>query len=127
MTDRLIRLLPALGWMLMIFTLSSREQFPKPPGLSLFSLSVVAHLVLYGMLAWLLMFALDRNNRPSRSTQITVILLATLYGLSDEFHQSFVPGRDASAFDLCIDAIGASIAVGIWTYWRAVRSPDAVH
>ncbi|RKX91784.1 MAG: hypothetical protein DRP84_11070, partial [Spirochaetes bacterium] len=37
------------------------------------------------------------------------IFLAVLYGLLDEFHQSFVPGRECSAYDLLVDSIGAVI------------------
>ena len=125
MTDRLFRFVSAFAWMALIFALSSRERFPQPPGFSLFSLSVVAHLFLYGVLALFLMWAVYRNGHPTRSMQLLVILATALYGLSDEFHQSFVPGRDASGFDLIVDAIGASIAVGAWTYWRAIRSTDA--
>jgi VanZ family protein len=34
-----------------------------------------------------------------------------LWGISDEFHQSFVPGRDATAWDVVADAVGFAIAV----------------
>ena len=49
------------------------------------------------------------------------LLLAILYALSDEFHQSFVPGRHPSLVDaLVIDAGGASIALGL-AHWRRVK------
>jgi len=35
------------------------------------------------------------------------VLFCSFYGLSDEWHQSFVPGRDASFFDWAADALGA--------------------
>jgi VanZ family protein len=43
---------------------------------------------------------------PGRAVAITT-LLATLYGASDEWHQSFVPGREASAGDVAKDLGGA--------------------
>ncbi len=41
------------------------------------------------------------------------VLAATLYGVSDEFHQYFVPGRCASAGDLFIDMIGSSCGAAV--------------
>ncbi len=41
---------------------------------------------------------------------IVSVLFCSLYGLSDEWHQSFVPGRDASLGDWLADTIGAVLA-----------------
>jgi VanZ family protein len=38
-------------------------------------------------------------------------LLAVGYGLTDEFHQSFVPGRFPAADDWAADALGAGVAI----------------
>lgn len=43
------------------------------------------------------------------------------YGITDEVHQTFVPGRSASAFDVAADALGAVVAlaaVGLYTISR---------
>jgi VanZ family protein len=45
------------------------------------------------------------------STAVAIVLAATLYGVSDEWHQSFVPGRDSSAGDVAKDAAGAALGV----------------
>ena len=50
--------------------------------------------------------------------------LAVLYAASDEFHQSFVPGRHASPLDVLIDAVGAGIGLTILA-WIVKRSKDA--
>lgn len=120
MLERLIWSLPALAWMTLIFSMSSREQFPQTYGVSIAFLSVVAHLLLYGVLAVLLLIAFDRSARPARSAVVAAIVIAALYGVSDEFHQSFVPGRNASAFDLAINTIGASIAAVAYARRRAI-------
>jgi VanZ family protein len=46
------------------------------------------------------------------------LVVAALYAASDEYHQSFVPSRGASVDDVCIDAFGASVGIGIVLLWR---------
>jgi VanZ family protein len=108
--------------MALIFSLSAREQFPQPFGFSTFALSIAAHLAMYGTLAFLILFAISREQRPTQATQVMAVVLACLYGLSDEYHQSFVAGRDASLFDVLVDTLGASITVTLWTYRHSILS-----
>lgn len=122
MIERKLRWLPAVGWMAMIFNMSSRQQFPQPFGISTFLLSIAMHLALYGVLALLILLAIQRHQRPTHATRICAVLFACLYGVTDELHQSFVPGRDASLFDVIVNTIGASFAVGLLTQWRSIRS-----
>lgn len=65
------------------------------------------HALGYGLLAlaYLYAFRLD----PAKLKYAW--LLAFLYAVSDEFHQSFVPGRYASWVDVLIDSAGAAIAL----------------
>lgn len=45
------------------------------------------------------------------------VIVATLYAISDEWHQSLVPSRSASIVDVLIDSIGA-LCGSIWFAWR---------
>jgi VanZ family protein len=68
------------------------------------------HMGVYGVLGALICRALSTVGRLSAGKWpllMCAVVLTTLYGLSDEWHQSFVPGRDASAADLLADFIGA--------------------
>lgn len=66
----------------------------------------------YGSLAVSYWYAL-RNTKRRR---LFAWLLAILYAASDEYHQSFVPGRQASAWDVLIfDNLGAAIGMLITT------------
>lgn len=47
---------------------------------------------------------------PRRRTAFLVILGALLWGISDEAHQAFVPGRDVEAADVAADVAGAAAA-----------------
>lgn len=61
-----------------------------------------AHFIEYALLGYFLVRGLG-----GRRALFLGFLLAVGYGLLDEVHQSFVPGRDPSALDLLADAAGA--------------------
>lgn len=105
----------------LIFTLSSRQQFPSVGGLWDDVLAVVAHLFLFGTLALLMLFAVSRLRRVTRRAALGVIVAVMTYGVSDEIHQSFVPGRDASVFDVVVDTIGAVLVVVAWLVFARSR------
>ncbi len=104
--------LAACGWMGLIFVLSSRDTIPQPFGLASEVTAIGGHLTAYAILAILLWWALAPLDLSVRRRTALALLGAVIYGLSDEWHQSFVPGRDASVFDLAIDGIGACVGLG---------------
>jgi VanZ family protein len=53
-----------------------------------------------------------------RGDALLAVVFSVVYGMSDEYHQSFVPGRDATAWDVAKDAVGA--LVGAWLYARVI-------
>lgn len=119
--------LPALaGWAVVIFILSS---IPNPPGAQGTEWrSIAGHLVEYFVLAFLLCKVLEAW-RPGLSAPVLVAAawtLAVAYGISDEFHQSFVPRRDASIFDVMVDAIGALGGVSAWLLVLRTRRQPAI-
>ena len=99
-----LRWLPALGWMTLIFWFSSQSDLPRAsiPVLELL-LKKGAHLGVYAVLAILLAYAIAVPRYGRR----VAFALAVLYAISDEFHQSFTPGRTPHAADVLIDAAGA--------------------
>lgn len=109
---RLALRLLLVGWAALIFALSSRSQLPHlanmPPELQ----SVAGHFTVYAVLA-ALVWAVLPPSRPPLLRFAVAFLAAAIYGLSDEWHQSFVPGRDPDVFDLAIDAAGALSALAV--------------
>jgi VanZ family protein len=101
--------LPALLWGAVIFGSSSIPS-ARLPHIAVWNADKLAHFGIYCILAFLIDRALRAQTRfpllQSRHLLFTV-LLTTLYGLSDEIHQVFVPGRNASVYDLLADAAGA--------------------
>lgn len=87
-----------------------------------------AHLAEYSMLAWLIWRALRRpRGEEARawrwSEARTVLLVACLYAASDEFHQGFVPHRQASVADVLLDTLGAALALlALWLWCRTGTS-----
>ena len=50
-----------------------------------------------------------------------IFTLGLIYAVSDEIHQSFVPGRDCSAGDLLADIVGLSIGLSVYLWYRRRR------
>lgn len=106
------RIMPAAWVMSTIWWLSDRETLPKPPGLTMEIWSYLGHMGMFGLLGLAIWFALGMNSRMlDRERNLYAIAIATAYGVLDEFHQSFVPGRDPSAWDVLADFAGAALAV----------------
>jgi len=62
----------------------------------------------YGLLT--LAYIYGFGNKISK-VQWVVLFLAVLYALTDEWHQSYVPGRYGSLWDVVIDALGSIISI----------------
>jgi len=79
----------------------------------------VAHLVLYGGLAAVVSVGIRRNGKPVRAAWqfFAPIGFATLYGVTDEFHQLFVPLRSCDVFDVVADATGATVVQTVLCGW----------
>ncbi len=109
---RLVRWLPTAVWMGGIFYLS--QQSAPLGGAPNDGVAVAAHLVLYAGLAALLLRAFaSGTSAPTWALALVTFALAVLYGVSDEIHQAFVPGRTASEADIGLDAGGAALGIGL--------------
>ena len=107
---KLFRWISTLAYAGVIFYLSSRC-WSGPP-LFLHADKVI-HLVIYAGLGALCVWALRGTSLRGRAQLLPLaVAMAFIYGVTDEMHQMFVPGRDASAADLVFDAIGGFL--GAW-------------
>ncbi|MCD7856099.1 MAG: VanZ family protein [Clostridiales bacterium] len=73
----------------------------------------MAHCFLYSVLAVLIFTELKLRGIKGLQAAALSIALCFLYGVTDEFHQSFVPGRDATVGDVTADTAGAAAGVVI--------------
>lgn len=114
---------PAILYMALIFAISSLEQPPLPmPKFELLSIDKLYHFIEYGILSVLLTIALINvppKWLPTNWIWVTAVLISILYGASDEWHQTFVPGRFATFSDFVSDVIGAIVGVvAVYFYHR---------
>jgi len=87
----------------------------------------MAHFAAYSLMAFLFARAWASRGSAPWSVWLFAFLISTFYGVSDEIHQRFVPGRNSSLDDVLADATGALIgglAYVVLAYLPKLRSPN---
>jgi VanZ family protein len=106
--------------MAVLFFLSSLSTVPPPPaGLS----DKHEHFAAYAGLAAVTLRALAKGawQYITFSSVCGAVLISTMYGISDEYHQLFVPGRSFDRLDMVADLIGSMLGgAAVWT-WSIIR------
>jgi VanZ family protein len=114
------RWLPALFFMVVIFSFSSQPSDNLPNFLSWdYVIKKMGHALGYGLLAlsYFHFFKYDHKK------YWLAWLLAIIFSATDEFHQSFVPGRHASIIDVLVfDNLGAALALWLYFIFQSLRS-----
>ena len=93
-------------WMGLIFFLSAQPTLPPLPGIM--GIDKIQHMGAYVVFGLLLLRA---TALTGLKPYVRSFIIGALYGASDEFHQSFVPGRDMSGLDWLADVAGLAIAL----------------
>jgi hypothetical protein len=119
----LLRWGPSLLMMSLIF-IASNTPGPDLPTFGKFDFDVKkgGHMLGYALLAIFYVRALANSKRITRGMVVAAVILSGLYAITDEFHQSFTPGRSPSPIDVMIDTIGASIGALLWTWYCTKRA-----
>lgn len=110
---------PVVVYMVAIFIGSSISEPPPIPG----GTDKPLHSSVYFGLAVVVVRAvaggLPRRIRAGAAAM--AILITVGYGVTDEFHQLFVPGRSADVYDVLADAIGALAGTAACWAWGIIR------
>jgi VanZ family protein len=117
--------LPAIVWAALLFVASATpgRKLPPLPGANTDKL---IHAGIYAVLGALCWRALRRTTRLSAArTVIVASALATLYGVSDEVHQAFTPGRTPDVHDALADAAGSLAGTLVCASRVRRRAPSA--
>jgi len=109
----LVLWLPVVLWAAVIFAFSSVPDLSTGLGGWDLVLRKLAHTAEYAILGALLL----------RATGLVGVALAlgVAYAVSDEFHQTFVPGRAGRPLDVAIDTLGLVCGIAIWHVFRSRR------
>ena len=108
---------PLLFYMGLVFWVSS---LPRPESLSA-APDVVLHGGAYFVMALLAIRAFGHGlSEPVPAAKLWAgVTVAVLYGVSDEWHQSFVPARVGDVYDVLFDAMGALLAAATLSmFWK---------
>jgi VanZ family protein len=112
MVKCLVRWMAVVFWMGVIFALSATPSLASPfEPVYDFILRKLAHLTVFAVLTVLLVRAFRLHVARSPHAWLFAVLVAVLYACSDEWHQTFVPGREGTVRDIVIDSLGV---VGVW-------------
>ncbi|MBD0381202.1 VanZ family protein [Paenibacillus sedimenti] len=82
-----------------------------PIGLIEFFIRKAGHVSEFAILALLWSLALLSKRVNVIMALLTSSLISVLYAVTDEWHQTFVPGRTGHAIDIAVDAVGVALAV----------------
>ena len=109
----------ALAWAGVIFYLSHLPGSEVP--VAFFGQDKLVHVIVFGILGFLVLGAVaDTGNKRPAARAWLAMGLVIAYGILDEFHQHFVPGRTPDIYDVIADALGGML--GVWLSGRFVRS-----
>ncbi len=123
----LLHHLPALIYMGVIYYVSSLSRI-SPPSLGLGWEDKIYHFGEYAILAALVYWAIRFYTPKVSSIQVYVLafLLCTLFAVSDEVHQIYVPGRESRVGDVIADVLGAAVALSIVALYLRRRSQKSI-
>jgi VanZ family protein len=107
--SRLLWIALLSGYSAIIFTLSSQPLLDVP-GPDFFLKDKLIHALAYGLMAFLA-WQVSILYRAIQPPWLWSWLYASLYGVSDEWHQSFIPGRYADIWDWLADGFGAAMVL----------------
>lgn len=120
LSQKLFYWLPTFLWMAVIFFLSAQTGDDLHSAFPFLDNFDIGHPVEYFILALVFYYSLTKTTEAKYLSAWTLIFVF-FYGLSDEFHQSFVPGRMPDVNDLVRDIFGGALALGLIRFKKRLK------
>jgi hypothetical protein len=109
--------LPAIIWAIIIFSFSAHPtNSVSEVHWQDFVIKKTAHIVEYGIFTLLLFRAMKKENINKKKAFIYAFFIAAIYGSTDEYHQSFTPGREPTLRDVLFDTFGSGLSIYFINY-----------
>ena len=106
---RIVSIIFTILLAIQIFWVSSLSSSGGGPEIPLVAIGY--HFCAFFLFGFFIFFTIKGNKKTSKFYLILALAFSLLYAISDEFHQSFVPFRDASINDVFTDFIGMSVSI----------------
>ena len=111
MPKKILKWVPAIVICSISVYLSSQPTIEKMP--SFWNADKLVHVVCFGGLSFWVAFACNLKANSLKEI-ILPLSIVSIYGIIDEIHQSFTPGRSCSVFDWIADTVGAFLGALIF-------------
>lgn len=116
---------PTVAWLLLILYLSTygvKVNLPEPVW-NLFKWDKLVHAIMYGILATLMVWAIEQRRPVTKGVLTLVFVLSTAYGTLMEIIQySFFPNRSFEILDIIANIIGISVSISV-IYFFYIKKP----
>ena len=128
----IISIAPPTGLMIAIFLLSSIPGRSPESGLAFFAeidpqLQNLLHVPLFGILQFLWLRAFTKLGRSGWNRTLTCMSISLPYGMVDELHQMFVPGRYASLMDILLNFTGVALGTLMFLVWQKINLHNSIY
>lgn len=98
----------------LIFYVSSIPGSDLPSNLGI--MTTIAHFCEYALLSGMIVLAISRPKRSKTFLIVVALVISSAYGITDEIHQYFVPGRYTDIIDWIVDLAGSTVGATIAYY-----------